>query len=97
MKTINDYQVVEDNIDRSKIFRFSYKKIIGESLTSFITRQREKGFNSLEAKHNLIGLPNVKEYLSRFPMMKNQFMHNIEISISARYAEQSTYDYSKEI
>ena len=93
---MSNYKIVQNNIKRSKIFRFSYKKIIGESLTSFITKQREKGFDSLAAKHNLIGLPSIKEYFNKYPMMKNQFMHNIEISISSRYAEQKTYENSKE-
>lgn len=95
MNTINDYTIVEQQVERSKIFRFSYRKIIGESLTSFVTKQKELGFNSLDTKNNLLTLESVILYLNKYPMMKEQFINNINISISSRFAEQKTYDNSK--
>ena len=87
---MNDYDTVEEQVKRSKIFRFSYPKIIGESLTRFVTKQRQQGFNSNDIVHNLLELKGVQDYFNKFPMMKQHFIKNVKISVSSRCAEQES-------
>lgn len=87
---MNDWEIVKDNVERSKIKRFNYKDILGESLTSFVTRFKLLGFNSKEIKQTIMGMHRVKFFLLNNPSLKNEFIKNVGISVSSRCAEQNT-------
>lgn len=93
MKTLinTDWEIVNTNIEISKITRFNYKKILGESLTSYVTKLKLYGCSSKEAKEFILTLPSVINFLDQNPKERDKFINNLNISVSSRFAEQNTY------
>ena len=89
---MNDWDLVNDNIELSSIKRFNYKSIIGESLIHFVTNMKMQGMNSAEIKKTIIQMPGVQRFLMENPSVKDKFINNINISVSSRCAEQNTLE-----
>ena len=91
-KRLNEWEEIEKKIEQSKIKRYPYKKLLGESLTARIHRLRAKGHNSYETYSILIRNPKIQEFLARFPLEANKMMENLKVSVCARFAEQNMMD-----
>ena len=89
---MSDWEVVHDNVERSTIKRFNYKQILGESLTSFVTKFKMQGYNSTDIKETIMQLPSVQNFLMHNPSVKDNFIKNVNISVSSRCAEQNTLE-----
>lgn len=87
---MSDWEVVNENIEKSSIKRFNYKSIIGESLTSFVTKMKMQGMDSKEIKKTIMELPSVQNFLMFNAGSRNDFEKNVSISVSSRCAEQNT-------
>ncbi len=87
---MNDWDVVNEQIDKSKIPRISWRRLLGESLTVRILRLRNKGHTSSEVKDILIRTIQIKKYIEDNPHLKERILNNINISVSARYGESKT-------
>ena len=87
---LNEWDEVNKKIEISKIRRFPWKKILGESLTSRIHRLRNKGHNSDEVYSILIRNPSVKNFCEKNPLEVQKLLENLKISICARFGESKT-------
>jgi len=92
---MSDWDVVEDNIDRSHIKRFNYKRILGESLTAIVTKLKMQKYTSSDIKETIFQLPSVQNFLLHNPNVKEKFIENVNISVSSRCAEQNTLEKMK--
>lgn len=81
---------VEKQIKRSKQKRYSWKKIIGESITQRILKLRKKGLTIEETIDTISRLPGVKEFIKMFPGEDENMAKNIKINVHARYGENKT-------
>lgn len=93
---MNDYNIVKENIEKSHIKRFNYKSIIGESLTSFVTKMKMAGQDSAQIKQTIMELPSVQNFLMLNAGQRKDFEKNINISVSARCAEQNSLERLKD-
>lgn len=85
---LTDWEVVKEQIGRSKIKRFNYKAILGESLTAYCLRLRSLGNDSERVIQLIINHPNMQIFLREIkPNIKLKLFENIRISVSSRYAE----------
>jgi len=89
---MNDWNIITQSIDNSKIKRFNYKKILGESLTAFVTKFKILGYTSADIKETIFQLPSVQNFLIHNPSIKQDFIKNVNISVSSRFAEQNTLE-----
>jgi hypothetical protein len=81
---------VNKQIKKSRIKRYSWKKIIGESLTKRILRLRKKGLTVEETIETINRLPGVKEFIEMYPEEDENIAKNIKINVHARYGENKT-------
>lgn len=81
----------KEAVEISKIPRINYKKILGESLTKFIFRNKHKT-NEEIMKEIMIKIvkPENKRFLDGLKMEKVN--ENLRISLSARRAEHKIYN-----
>ena len=85
-----DWGVVKQKVEISNIPRFNYKKLLGESLTSFITKNNH--LDTIALRNEVLRQQEVRLYLDKNPHLVPRFINNIETSISSRKAEQKTYE-----
>ena len=88
-----DWQVVDGEVNRSKIFRFGWKNLLGGvSLTQLILRLKKSGLTSKQALQVIVNdIKPIKEALQGMSdYRRDKALHNLEISVHARYAEQQT-------
>lgn len=99
MLTLNNYlieenkhnwEVVNKQIDLNKSFRFNYKKVLGVSLTEFITKREH--LTNKEIEEEFFNNENIKNYLKLNPMVEKKLLECVKISISSRKAEHNTYN-----
>lgn len=83
----NDWSEVQDKIYASKIKRFDYKTLLGESLTSFITKR--KHLNDREILNDVLRSEGVIKLINFNPYVRGKLIENVKTSISSRKAEQS--------
>jgi predicted methyltransferase MtxX (methanogen marker protein 4) len=87
-KLNKDWERVNAQIERSKIKRYPWKKIFGESLTHAIIRRKIKGMTSDQVYHELRCSENLCEFLSGLGLDEGEKVEsNLRISVSARFAE----------
>lgn len=80
-------QIIEEQIEKSKIPRIPYKQILGVSLSRFILDHKYQ--TDEELLHHI--LLKIKE--NGFNVISwEKIVENVRISISARRAEQKLYD-----
>ena len=81
---------VNQQADNSTIKRYSWKKLLGESLTQKILRLRKKGLTPNETFEEIVGEESILDYLKQNPLERRNMLKNIRISVSARYGESNT-------
>lgn len=84
------WSVIQDQISRSKIKRYSWELILGESLTKTILRHKMKGLSPAETYHIILEHPMVKKITQFFPEQKARLEEKIYISVNARFGENDT-------
>lgn len=84
------WDVIKEQIAKSKIKRYSWDLILGESLTKTILRNKMKGFTPTETYQIIIEHPMVKKITDFFPEHKIRLEEKIFISVHARYGENNT-------
>jgi hypothetical protein len=88
--TSKDWDLINEQIERSKITRYPWKKILGESLTSRIHRLKNKGHNSTEVKDILLKDQNINTFIRLNSPKEQKIRENLIISVSARFGESRT-------
>jgi len=86
--TLDEWEHIETKIQQSKIPRIPYKKIIGKSLTEFITECRAEGLSSHQTMAKFMGLDEVKIFKMKNPHQIERLFKNIKTSVCARFSEQ---------
>lgn len=86
---IND-QVISDAIKRSKIKRYNWNKILGESLTKVILKSRKEGLNVDETYLRIVKNKNLCEFIQHHLTEESKILENLRISVHARYIENNT-------
>jgi hypothetical protein len=95
MENADEYQdeiwdEITKHIKKSRIKRYNWKKIIGESLTKRILRLRKKELTIEETIETINRLPGVIEFIKMFPEEDQNMAKNIKINVHARYGENKT-------
>jgi len=93
---MSDWDTINEQIDKSKIFRTPYKKILGENLTAIIHKLRLKGYTSKEVYNIIQDNPNFIKYLTEHTKLKTKVLENLKISVCARFGESKTAERIKE-
>jgi hypothetical protein len=81
------WDVIKAQIEKSKIKRYSWDLIFGESLTRTILRHKMNGLTSTETYHVILEHPMVEKITKFFPDQKARIEEKIQISVSARYGK----------
>ena len=90
-KIDNVWDEVNQQAENSKIKRYNWKKILGETLTHKILSMKNKGYTPTATFEEITTSDEILDYLrnttkeDRINMLKN-----IRISVSARYGETNT-------
>jgi hypothetical protein len=84
------WDVIKDQISKSKVKRYSWELILGESLTKTILRHKMKGLSSVETYHVIIEHPMVQKITQFFPEYKARLHEKIYISVCARFGENNS-------
>lgn len=87
---LNEWEEINKKVEISKIKRFPWKKMFGETLTARIHRLKNKGHNSDEVYSILIRNPNVIKYINSNPLSAEKLLDNLKISVCARFGESKT-------
>jgi len=88
---MSEWDVVNEQIERSKIRRFNWKGILGVSLTEYILTLKRRGYTSKETMAIIMNNPRIRNrLLLSTPSIKQKMLDNIKISVCARYGEQNT-------
>jgi len=85
-----DWMVVNEQIERSKITRIKWKKILGVSLTRAILELKKEGLSSQEVFHVLLHGSKLTEFVNTHFSAKEKVIENLRISVSARFGENKT-------
>jgi hypothetical protein len=88
--TDEDWEVVNEQIERSKITRIKWKKILGVSLTRAILELKKEGLNSQEVFHVLLHGSKLTEFVNTHFSAREKVIENLRISVSARFGESRT-------
>jgi len=81
---------VNNQIERSNIKRYSWKKILGETLTKRILKLRKEGLIPEETIKEISNCDSVTAFIDYFPKEENNMIKNIKINVHARYGENKT-------
>lgn len=84
------WDVIKAQIDRSKIKRYPWNLVFGESLSKTILRHKMKGLSHHETYQVIIEDPMLQKLIQFFPEHKERIEEKIKISVSARYGENDT-------
>lgn len=84
------WDVIKTQIEKSKIKRYSWDLIFGESLTKTILRYKMKGLTPIETYHVIKEHPMVQKITKFFPEHKQRIEEKIHISVCARYGENNS-------
>jgi len=76
-QTLDGWQVVEEEVKRSKILRVNWKEIFGMSLTKKIAELKASGF----------ALEETLDILKSTPGLNGELKRRIKIGVCARYGE----------
>ena len=94
---MNEWDVIDEQIEKSKIKRFQWKSMLGMSLTEYIHRLKNKGHTTKETIKIINSHPNILKEMDTFPDDANKMLKNIEISVAARYGESKTAEELKRL
>lgn len=84
-----NWDVVQDKVLASKIKRFDYKTLLGESLTEYITKRTH--LTNEEILKEVMREINIVRLINFNPNLRYKLIHNVNTSISARRAEQQAH------
>jgi len=87
-----DWELVNGEMRRTKVRRYKWNKILGESLTKRTLKIRNKGLESNAAIDIILRSPGVISFLLRYPEEQDEFIRKLRIGVSSRYAENKTAD-----
>lgn len=90
--TDEDWIVVNEQIERSKITRIKWKKILGVSLTRAILELKKEGLTSQECFTVLKDGSKLTDFINTHFSAREKVIENLRISVSARYGESKTED-----
>ncbi len=90
MNIQENWEFIDEQIERSRIIRFPWKKILGMSLTKYILKLMNKEVDSKEAYKIILRNPNIIKVFQKNPKLVDKMKENIKISVSARYGENNT-------
>lgn len=79
----NEWEVVEEQVNKSNIKRFGYKNLLGQSLTSLITQNKIRGYNTTECYLDIISR------LSLLNVTSKDVYRRVWVSVCSRYTEQN--------
>jgi len=88
--TDENWNDIKEQIERSTIMRYNWKRILGESLTKVILRIRKDGFDPEKTILLISNSNEVIDFLIKYPKEKNNLMKNIRINVHARFGENKT-------
>ncbi len=84
------WDVVDEQIERSKIKRFPWKKILGKSLTQEILLKKKQDLTVKETFEALANDERITNFILEYPKQEKDLIKNLEISVHARYGENNT-------
>jgi len=87
---LNDFGVIKEQIERSKIKRYPYNKILGVSLTEYILRYKGMDLSSSQVLGNLLRNSAIREFIEQNQDEKDNILKNLKISVCSRFAEESS-------
>ena len=93
METIEperNWDVIKEQIDKSKIKRYPWKKILGNSLTEEILILRKQGNTAEETFNILKNNSEINKFIENCGLEGKKVIENIRISVHARYGENNT-------
>lgn len=92
MGEIHTWDVVKENVSRSKIKRFPYKELLGMSLTSFLVELKSRGLSAEEAFRVVLCHDNVRVFVSfSDELIVKHFKNSLWISVCSRFSESEMY------
>ena len=89
---IDDWSFIEKKIEMNKSKRIPYKSILGESLTSYVTRLRDQGLSSSQVMGQLVREPSMAFFIINHIHMKEKLYDMIQSSICGRFSEQKALE-----
>jgi len=93
----NEYwDEIELHKKRSNIKRYSWRNIIGTTITKRILKLRKKGLTAEETIDTIERLPGVMDFVAKYPEEDSNMAKNIKINTYARYGENKTSEKIKE-
>lgn len=91
----DDWKEVNEQIAHSKIKRYNWKNILGETLAKRILRLRNKELEADETVEVISRCPGVIDFLERYPRERFNLLKNLKINVHARYGENKTSEQLK--
>lgn len=80
---MGNWDIIDEQIQRSKIKRFDYKSLLGKTLTEVITDYKNKGLDS--SKTTIL----INDTLAQKGITQTNIFRKVRISVCARYGEQN--------
>jgi len=87
---LDEWDIINNQIKRSKIKRVNWKEILGMSLTKAILLLKKENLSALECYTTLRDGTKIKQYLIHHFSEKEKILTNLYISVNARYGESKT-------
>lgn len=84
------WNVIDEQIERSTIKRYDWKKVFNNSLTQEILKIKKDGYTVSEALNILATDERVLKFLDRNSTERVKILNNLLISVHARYGENNT-------
>lgn len=84
------WDVIDEQIERSKIKRYDWTKIFGRSLTQEILMLKKKGLDVDQAFEELKQDIKVLNFIDENKREKKKILENLKISVHARFGENNT-------
>ena len=81
VKEFDVYDVVNSQIEKSRIPRFNWKKVFGHSLTKLVAEHYGKGYNANQS------YTEIKTKLLSMSIDNPEILRRLKISVSSRFAE----------
>lgn len=82
--------VVNEQRSISKIKRYSWKRILGKTLTEAILTLKKQGLNTDQTLEAIHQEDKMQKFVEENPKEMNNILKNLKISVSARFGESNT-------
>lgn len=84
------WDVIDEQINKSKIKRYNWEQVFGRSLTQVILSLKKQGLDVSETFDTLKNDTSVIKFIEENIKEKDKILENLKISIHARYGENNT-------